>query len=416
MLKLFERENKFHRELKTMPDQRYITDFCTLFYEITNCPISLYEGRKRIFVVPEDPFSLVSLHEDALWKQEGTGYTVSESGLFFARLPINKAEMSLVIGPFVMNFLSEGYVQKVISEYGIISINPEVVADYLHSIASGVFSKAVSFVRLAYFTVMGHLPETSELFQDAPTALHEEISTRHTKALVKLREEEEYHNTYNFERMVFSRIQKGDVEFFRSGMRSSAYKVGKMADTSLRQEKNTFIVSVALATRSAVAGGLDEEIAYQLSDEYIQTVESMVTLDSIDLIQRTMLIDFAERVRDASLPLQDIPEDIARSIKYIRLHTNSNLSVHEVADAVGLSRSHLSHKFKEAMGFDISAFMMRCRLEEAKSLLMYSEQSISEISNYLCFSSQSYFTSVFRQKYGLTPKEYRMQFGKEFNL
>jgi AraC-like DNA-binding protein len=233
---------------------------------------------------------------------------------------------------------------------------------------------------------------------------------------VKLREEEEYHNTYSFERMVFSKIQKGDVEFFRSGMRSSAYKVGKMADTSLRQEKNTFIVSVALATRSAVAGGLDEEIAYQLSDEYIQTVESMVTLDSIDLIQRTMLIDFAERVRDASLPLQDIPEDIARSIKYIRLHTNSNLSVQEVADAVGLSRSHLSHKFKEAMGFDISAFMMRCKLEEAKSLLMYSEQSISEISNYLCFSSQSYFTSVFRQKYGLTPKEYRMQFGKEFNL
>ena len=116
------------------------------------------------------------------------------------------------------------------------------------------------------------------------------------------------------------------------------------------------------------------------------------------------------------MPLQDIPEDIARSIKYIRLHTNSNLSVQEVADAVGLSRSHLSHKFKETMGFDISAFIMRCKVEEAKSLLVYSDQSISEISNYLCFSSQSYFTSVFRKKYGLTPKEYRLQNRKEFSL
>ena len=399
-----------------MSYQKKLNDFCILFFEITNCPISLYDGRKRIFVVPEDPFSLAARHEDALWKQSGIAYSFSESGLFFARLPVEKTELSLVIGPFVMNFLSEAYVRQVIAEYGIISFDPEVVADYLHSIASGVYSKAISFVRLAFFTLTGRLPDADELFGDAPTDQQEQISKRHTKALVQLREEEEYHNTYKFERMVFSRLQKGDVEFFRNGMRSSAYKVGKMADTSLRQEKNTFIVSVTLATRYAVAGGLDEEIAYQLSDEYIQTVEGMASLESVDLIQRSMLVDFAERVRDASLPLGDIPEDIAASIKYIRLHTNSNLSVQEVADAVGLSRSHLSHKFKETMGFDISAFMMRCKLEEAKSLLMYSDQSISEISNYLCFSSQSYFTSVFRQKYGLTPKEYRMQFGKGFTL
>lgn len=78
-----------------MPDQKFLTDFCLLFYEVTNCPIHLYEGRRRIFVVPEDPFSLVAYHEDALWKQPGTGYTVSESGLFFARVPIEKSELIL---------------------------------------------------------------------------------------------------------------------------------------------------------------------------------------------------------------------------------------------------------------------------------------------------------------------------------
>ena len=48
-------------------------------------------------------------------------------------------------------------------------------------------------------------------------------------------------------------------------------------------------------------------------------------------------------------------------------------------------------------------------LEEAKSLLTYSDKTLSEISNYLCFSSQAYFQTVFKKKYGLTPKQYRNQ-------
>ena len=392
-----------------MLSQRYLEDFCTIFYEITNSPVHLYSGEECVLSVPQDPLSFVSHHLNALWQQPGISYDISETGLFFARVPVEKTEMSLVIGPFLLNFLSDELVLRIMNEYCIVAFPQEIVSDYLHSVASGVFSKAVSLVRLAVFSLTQHLPGMNDLFTETPKNLKEQISERHTKALVLTREEEQYHNTYNFERMVFGRLQAGDADFFLSAPRSSVYKVGKVADTSLRQEKNIFIIAVALATRAAIAGGLAEEVAYQLSDEYIQTVESMVSFDSVDHLTRSMLVDFAERVRDASLPLKDIPEDISRCIKYIRMHTNSNLSVQEVADAVNLSRSHLSRKFRKTMGFEISAFIMRCKLEEARSLLMYSNQSISEISNYLGFSSQSYFTNVFRKKYGLTPKEFRMQ-------
>ena len=52
---------------------------------------------------------------------------------------------------------------------------------------------------------------------------------------------------------------------------------------------------------------------------------------------------------------------------------------------------------------------MRSKLEEAKSLLVFSDKSLSDISAYLCFSSQSYFNNVFKQKFRMTPKEYRMK-------
>lgn len=74
---------------------------------------------------------------------------------------------------------------------------------------------------------------------------------------------------------------------------------------------------------------------------------------------------------------------------------------------MGKSRSYISKKFKKELGFDLSKFIVRRKLEEGKSLLAYTDKPISEISEYLCFSSQSYFQNLFKNKYGVTPYEYR---------
>ena len=49
-------------------------------------------------------------------------------------------------------------------------------------------------------------------------------------------------------------------------------------------------------------------------------------------------------------------------------------------------------------------FELVCQIRAASS-----DKTLSEISNYLCFSSQSYFQTVFKKKYGLTPTQYRDQ-------
>ena len=48
-----------------------------------------------------------------------------------------------------------------------------------------------------------------------------------------------------------------------------------------------------------------------------------------------------------------------------------------------------------------------CGLKELKTLLKYSEASLTEISEYLCFSSQSHFGKVFKVHKNMTPKQYR---------
>ena len=52
-------------------------------------------------------------------------------------------------------------------------------------------------------------------------------------------------------------------------------------------------------------------------------------------------------------------------------------------------------------------YIQLAKIDEAKVLLLYTKKSISEISSYLAFSSQSYFSSIFKKHTGYTPSEYQ---------
>lgn len=83
------------------------------------------------------------------------------------------------------------------------------------------------------------------------------------------------------------------------------------------------------------------------------------------------------------------------------------LTVGDVAAYVGFSKSYFSAYFKKTLGFSVSAFILRCKLEEGKELLQYTNKSISTISTFLCFSSQSHFQTAFKKQFGMTPNECR---------
>ena len=52
----------------------------------------------------------------------------------------------------------------------------------------------------------------------------------------------------------------------------------------------------------------------------------------------------------------------------------------------------------------IQDYILKFRIERAANLLKYSDASISEISDYVCFNSQSHFGSIFKQYMQMTPR------------
>lgn len=65
---------------------------------------------------------------------------------------------------------------------------------------------------------------------------------------------------------------------------------------SIRHIKNITIVYTALCIRAAIRGGVDSEIAYTLSDQYINAIETCASLSEIAEVNAAMQEDFVRRV------------------------------------------------------------------------------------------------------------------------
>ncbi len=98
---------------------------------------------------------------------------------------------------------------------------------------------------------------------------------------------------------------------------------------------------------------------------------------------------------------------IKQAIGYLRTHCNEEITLSDVADFVGLSKFYFVHEFKRITGTTATAYLNIIRCEKAKSLLADPRNRISDIGLACGFSSQSYFTRIFRARTGQTPGEFR---------
>ncbi|TDO82798.1 ABC-type sugar transport system substrate-binding protein [Flavobacterium chryseum] len=86
---------------------------------------------------------------------------------------------------------------------------------------------------------------------------------------------------------------------------------------------------------------------------------------------------------------------------------NPKFSVEDLADKLGVSRVQLYRKVKAIIGINISDHINNVKLEKAAELLKSNTLNISEIAYSLGFSSPNYFSTAFKNKFGISPKEYK---------
>lgn len=98
---------------------------------------------------------------------------------------------------------------------------------------------------------------------------------------------------------------------------------------------------------------------------------------------------------------------INKARERIRQDVETNLTMQQLAEELGVSYSNFRKLFKEYTGMSPAMFQQDLRLQRAKELLSTTGLSIKEIAYRLCFDSPDYFSSKFRVKTGCKPSEYR---------
>jgi AraC family transcriptional regulator len=133
-----------------------------------------------------------------------------------------------------------------------------------------------------------------------------------------------------------------------------------------------------------LADALATALAVQILRHYVHP--SLIALSPANGLSRERLL----RVRD-----------------YIETHLEDRLTLTHLAEVACLSPYHFSRSFKQSVGIGPQRYIMRLRIERAKTLMRRTRRPLAAIALETGFADQAHLTSVFRRETGLTPGRYR---------
>lgn len=133
--------------------------------------------------------------------------------------------------------------------------------------------------------------------------------------------------------------------------------------------------------------------------------ESYFKLKCLELL---LFVSIARETKTESLSLSKKQADIIESVKNdLTNDLESKITIDELADKYGISKTTLKNLFKEVYGKPIYKWRKEYRIDYACRLIEDGHLNISEISKKVGYSSPSKFSQAFKEYVGCTPSEYR---------
>lgn len=308
----------------------------------------------------------------------------------------------LIWGPVAFRFLNQLEKKKYAQKTG--SGNGEI-----QELSYCGLRKLLSVVAVIYSILKGEEYHTDYFLKyiDDDTTTFPSYDSQLVEYMMNREDELLLNHTYVEEQVSIDKIRSGDVEGLKQVLKYQTYKYPLVIEDNVKKnEEYMAIASITMSTRAAIEGGATSAECFAISDVYLKRISKCRSIADIKRNTDEAAIVFAELVRKY-LDHKSSHSFLEDCKKYIAQNLFKKISLSDITKALQINASYLSKSFSKSEGMTVSEYIQKEKIYAAKNMLKYSDRSVFEISEYLKFSTHSYFTSIFKKITGMTPQEYR---------
>lgn len=307
----------------------------------------------------------------------------------------------LLLGPMALKKLDMAELHQYYSAYGMKSDRTQAPVVF-------TLTKVLSVTGLVNATITGRVIPDERLLRANHLTVQQDGGSEKEFLRFDFRTEDEgrYHHSYSEEKKLLDCVREGRVEDALRMNMDLDIDTGRLSDDDMRHWQHLVIVAITLCTRAAIEGGLAPADAYKVSDYYIQKSENCREVSALVAWRNKAVRDLTERVSRIN-SARHSSNYVENAKNYVAAHYREKIYLEDIAEKLGISPTYLSKLFVRETEERLQDYIVRFRVERAANLLMYSEESIARIAEYVCFPSQSYMGNVFKKYKGMTPRQYR---------
>jgi len=207
------------------------------------------------------------------------------------------------------------------------------------------------------------------------------------------------------EPMLLAAIRRGDRGEARRIINHVLVHIYSAGEERSDLLKGLLLELVVMISRAAVEAGAVQSEVLGLNFRFLTELAGISDDEELAAwLRKTLENVFSaiERQEDFTPPLL-----VGKALDFMRENLHRDISRDDVARHAGISPSHFSRLLKERTGRSFTELLRQCRVDLACELLRTTPQTLAQVADSCGFCDQSYFTRVFQDVKGVTPKQFR---------